>query len=682
MRNKRIMSLIINKSLRWVIAVIAAVVMTLSATAKVEHILPKPKRVEQVSGMRPFRLKGSISLTDPTGCVVLKEFFIRSGCRFSLSGRPVEVVLVDSIAGAFNHPLPEFPDEAYRITVTSDAIKIEAATATGVIRAARTLEQMAEGYGEKPGAARLEAVTVTDWPAFKLRGFMHDTGRSFVSADEIAKEIELLSRFKINTFHWHLTENQAWRFAVDAFPQLTAAESMTRHPGKYYTKQDIRRVVEVAERCGVTLIPEIDMPGHSAAFERALGFEMQTPRGKEVLKKVLEEVAEAFPHSPYLHIGADEKTITDSTFLREMTENVHRLGRKVICWNPIRGVRITPEAGFDMTQMWSTAGRKVAGIPNIDCRYNYTNHFDVFADLVGIYKSSIYYSPQGTAEIAGTISCPWNDRKLPDEKEIVNQNNIIANAIASAERAWMGGGRAYIEEGGTTLPNAGAELEEFADFERRLLFHKDHSLRDEPVPYVRQTHVRWMITDPVPVDADSASAFRSQRPATGAGIYLRHTWGPIVPTFYGKDYSVGHKAYAYTYVYSPRAQEAGAIIEFQNYSRSEPDAAPDNGKWDRKGSRIWLNDSELLPLPWANAGRSITNETELANENFPARKPLPVRLRKGWNKVMIKLPYVPTPGIRLNKWLFTFVLTDLSGRHALPGLVYSPTMDDPAPAKR
>jgi len=649
-----------------------AAMMALSAYGKVEHILPKPKSVQTVAAKKTFQLKGNVRLTDPTGCILLREFLVNNGCTLSSSGPRVTVKITGSIPGAYNHELPEYPDEAYRLTVNPDEVLIEATTPTGVIRATQTLMQMAEGYETSPNAA-LEAVTITDWPAFKLRGFMHDVGRSFVSTDELVKQVELFGRFKINTFHWHMTENQAWRFAVDAYPQLTSAASMTRYPGKFYTREDFRRVNEAAAKYGVTVIPELDMPGHSAAFERAMGFEMQTPQGKEVLKKVLEEFAESFPNSPYLHIGGDEKVITDSTFLPEMTAKVHELGHKVICWNPIHGVKIDPKDGFDMTQMWSTAGKKVPGIPNIDCRYNYTNHFDVFADLVGIYKSSIYYVPQGTPEIAGTISAPWNDRKLTTETDIVRENNTIVNTLASAERAWMGGGKAYIEEGGTTLPNEGEEFEEFADFERRILFHKDHSLKNEPIPYVKQTNVRWMITDPVALEADSASAFENVNPATGAGIYLRHTWGKIIPTFYGKDYKQDQKAYAYTYVYSPCDQDAGALIEFQNYSRSEPDIAPDNGQWDRKGSRIWLNDRELLPFPWTNAGKEITNEVELGNENFSARPPLPVKLKKGWNKVMIKLPYVSTPGIRLNKWMFTFVLTDSSGRNALENITYSPS---------
>ena len=647
----------------------------LTASASVEHLLPPVKNYKSKPDSG-FNLKRNVSLADATGCELLREVLAGAGANLTDNAdASVKVELVSEIPGAFNHNLPDFPDEAYSISISDNNIDIKALTPTGVIRAAQTLGQLAIGSESIAGA------DISDWPAFKLRGYMHDVGRSFISVDELKKHIRLLSAFKVNTFHWHMTENQAWRFEVKAYPQLTSAESMTRYAGQYYTQDQIREVLAEAKKHGVTVIPEIDMPGHAAAFERAMGFEMQTPEGKEVLKNVLTEVAELFVDSPYIHMGGDEKKITDNTFLDTMIDHLHSLGKKVVCWNRINGVNIADHK-FDMTQMWATAGSKIAGIPNIDCRYNYTNHFDVFADLVGIYKSSIYYTPIGTDEVAGTISAPWNDRKTPTQTDIIRQNNFYANVLASAERAWKGGGERYIEEGGTMLPNSGSEYDEFADWERRFLFHKNTTLNGEPIPYVKQTNVRWHVTEGFPNNGNSSASFAPENgidnptwtvtPVTGAGIYLRHTWGGTVPGLYGNA-ALNQTAYAYTYVYSPEEQTAGALIEFQNYGRSENDLAPDNGKWDRKGSRIWLNDEELIAPNWTNAGKSINSEVDLGNENFSARKPLQVTLRKGWNKVLIKLPYVAAQGVRLNKWLWTFVLTDPEGKDALEGLIYSPS---------
>ena len=669
-------------------AAIVAVAMCLPAAtmAKITHLLPKPQQIEAKSGSA-FALGRTVTITDPTNSTALQKFFTDNGCTIATGGAQVTVTLVGSIEGAYDYPLAGYENEAYTLDITADAIDITAVTKTGVIRAAQTLTQLAEGYDGTPA---LEALTMTDWPAFKLRGYMHDVGRSFIEFETLKKHIDLLARFKVNTFHWHMTENQAWRFEVKAYPQLTSSASMTRFAGKYYTQAQCRELQDYAKERGVIVIPEIDMPGHSQAFKTAMGHLMQTDQGVAELQVILEEVAAVFPDAPYIHIGADEETIEYPNFLKIMTDKVHSLGKKVVVWNPIRGVTISTSTGADMTQMWSSSGKVINGMPNIDCRYNYTNHFDVFADLVGIYKSNIYYEQRGNANVAGTISAPWNDRKTPTEVDIIAQNNFYANVIASAERAWIGGGKQYIEKGGTTLPNSGEEYEEFADWERRFLFHKANSLKNEPIPYVKQTNVRWRITDPFPNGGDMNASFAPETEglkesytvngttygtgiATGAGIYLRHTWGNnTVPTYYGSTNHSNSTAYAWTYVYSDKAQTVGAQIEFQNYGRSEKDTAPDAGKWDRKGSRIWLNDSEIMPPTWDNTGVGINNEVDLKNENFTARKPLQVTLKQGWNKVFIKLPYVGASGVRLNKWMFTFVLTDLEGKNAVEGLIYSP----------
>lgn len=643
--------------------------------ATVEHLLPRVRNYAGRSG-ESFDLKRPIALSDPTDCEVLRDVLTAAGAVLAdEADARVTVHIVTEIPGAFNHELAEYPDEAYRLSISADEVAVSALTPVGVLRAAQTLSQLAIG------TESLEGADITDWPAFKLRGYMHDVGRSFITADELKKEIRLLSAFKVNTFHWHLTENQAWRFEVKKYPALTSSASMTRFAGSFYTQEQCREVLAEARKYGVTVIPEIDMPGHSEAFVRATGYDMQTTQGKAILLDVLHEVAQVFADCPYIHIGADEKTIADPAFLHTMIDKLHSLGKKVVCWNPISGVT-AGNYNFDMTQMWSTAGTKVKGIPNIDCRYNYVNHFDVFADLAGIYKSSIYYEPQGTAEVAGCVTAIWNDRKTPTQEDIVAQNNMYANVLASAERAWVGGGKQYIETGGTMLPNSGEEFDEFADWERRFLLHKDLSLKDEPIPYVRQTNVHWYVTERFANGGDASRVFAPETglenpsftvtPVTGAGIYLRHTWGGTVPGLYG-DAALNYTAYAYTYVFSPEEQTVGALIEFQNYGRSEKDTAPDRGKWDRKGSRVWLNDTELFPADWDNSGKTIDNEADLLNENFTARKPLAVTLHQGWNKVLIKLPYVAASGVRLNKWMWTFVLTDLEGRKAVEGLVYSPS---------
>lgn len=653
------------------------------------YLLPKPKSIKY-NNDKPFILD-CVQLIDSTHNKLLLKF-VEDNCQNSNNGIPKTIMTqrVSEIENSYDYKLYGYDNEAYKISITDNSILIEYIDDIGITRATQTLTQLIDI--DKIGRKALPSSTIIDWPSFKLRGFMHDVGRSFIPIDEIKRQIDILSHFKINTFHWHLTENQAWRFEVKRYPQLTDSNTMTRHKNGFYTQEECKALEQYAWERGVIVIPEIDMPGHSAAFKRAMGHSMQTDEGIEELLFILEEVAATFPRAPYIHIGGDEEPITYPNFFNIITDKVHSLSKKVIVWNPIYGYEINGEDdGFDMTQMWSTAGKKITGIPNIDCRYNYINHFDVFADVVGIYKSNIYYSEVGSEEIAGTITAVWNDRKLPTSEDIIMQNSFYANVIASAERAWIGGGNAYIEDGGTTLPCYGEEYDEFADWERRFLHYKNTILSSEPIPYVKQSNIKWRITDAFPNENNAEMSFppekfiNSNSPeqfeykgitynsniACGGGIYLRHTWGNTVPAFFQHP-QIGHTAYAWTYIYSPKKQSVGAIIEFQNYSRSEKDEAPDNNCWDKKGSRIWLNDKEILPYNWDNHNVKIDNEVDLKNENFPAREPILVELKRGWNKVFIKLPYVKTEGIRLNKWMFTFVLTDKCGKNAVDGLIYSP----------
>lgn len=700
------------KHLFYTLAIASGSLLALNANAKVGDLLPRPHQIELTAGAAPFALQRTVAITDPTGCTYLKNFFTANGCTIAAEGESaaatVTVSLASAIDGAYDYEVANFPNEGYKLSITANAINITAASPTAVIRAAQTLQQLAEGYTDTGEPAALEALSMTDWPAFKVRGWMQDVGRSFLSVDELKKEIDLYARFKVNVFHWHLTEKIGWRFEVKAYPQLTSYTNGVRYPGQYYTQEQCKEVEAYAAERGITVIPEIDMPGHSDVFKNAMGFDMQTDEGKKALKVILKEAAEVFPKAPYIHIGGDEVTIKDG-FLEEMTAFVRNtLGRKVVLWNKLNNKAVTKDIA-DMTQMWATSGTAVKGLPNIDCRYNYINHFDVYADLVGIYKSNIYYADKGNPDIAGTISAAWNDTKVATEDDIIRQNNQYANVLASAERGWIGGGKQYIEVGGTRLPNTGEEYEEFADFERRFLFHKAHSLQGAPIPYVKQSNIRWRLTEPFPNDGDATKAFPPEEAAkldvvmpttysyngtdyaakqvTGGGVYLRHIWHGTVRGVLNNPAN-NQTCYAWTYVYSPVAQDAGAQIEFYTYSRSGSDKMPPAGKWDRRGSQVWLNGQEIAAPTWQQPDKDIPQDNTtlgLTNENFTARPVVKVHLNEGWNKVFLKLPHANSGGTARDKWQYTFVLTDTEGKNALEGITYSPdrTLDpfteDPTP---
>ena len=639
-------------------------------------LLPKPQLYKDTG--KNFTM-GKVKLSTPVLRPEWEVFIMNAGGEIvEHSSSVIEVELVPSIEEARLNGA-----EAYRLSVSNKRIKIEAVTEQGVYWAMQTLRQLERKKGKRSSVAGCEIV---DWPAFRIRGFMQDVGRSYISMEELKREIEILSRFKINVFHWHLTENQAWRLESKIFPMLNDSVNTIRMPGKYYTLEEARDLVDFCKKHQVLLIPEIDMPGHSAAFVRAFRHDMQSPEGMKILKLLLDEVCETFD-VPYLHIGTDEVEFTNPHFVPEIVAYVRSKGKKVISWNP--GWHYKP-GEIDMTHLWSYRGKAQPGIPAIDSKFHYLNHFDVFGDIVALYNSRIYDQAEGSEDIAGTILALWHDRLIDNEWNLVIENGLYPNMLAIAERAWRGGGTEYFDGLGTILPPEDTEaFKEFADFEKRMLWHKEHTFKGYPFAYVKQTNVKWNITDAFPNGGDMDKVFPPEqelkdiyhyngntygvRQAMGAGIYLRHVWGDMVPAFYA-DPKENHTAYAYTWVYSPKDQEVGLWVEFQNYSRSEMDLAPLPGKWDYKGSRIWINGCEILPPVWTATHKVKSYEVPLGNENCVGRVPLAVHLNKGWNKVFLKLPIgkFKMAETRLVKWMFTTVFVTPDGERAVEGLIYSP----------
>ena len=498
-------------------------------------LLPKPQLYKDTG--KNFTM-GKVKLSTPVLRPEWEVFIMNAGGEIvEHSSSVIEVELVPSIEEARLNGA-----EAYRLSVSNKRIKIEAVTEQGVYWAMQTLRQLERKKGKRSSVAGCEIV---DWPAFRIRGFMQDVGRSYISMEELKREIEILSRFKINVFHWHLTENQAWRLESKIFPMLNDSVNTIRMPGKYYTLEEARDLVDFCKKHQVLLIPEIDMPGHSAAFVRAFRHDMQSPEGMKILKLLLDEVCETFD-VPYLHIGTDEVEFTNPHFVPEMVAYVRSKGKKVISWNP--GWHYKP-GEIDMTHLWSYRGKAQPGIPAIDSKFHYLNHFDVFGDIVALYNSRIYDQAEGSEDIAGTILALWHDRLIDNEWNLVIENGLYPNMLAIAERAWRGGGTEYFDGLGTILPPEDTEaFKEFADFEKRMLWHKEHTFKGYPFAYVKQTNVKWNITDAFPNGGDMDKVFPPEqelkdtyhyngntygvRQAIGAGIYLRHVWGTFVPGFY------------------------------------------------------------------------------------------------------------------------------------------------------
>lgn len=658
---------------------IVALSFRFSAKAEIVNLLPLPQMAEYTGNY--LRLP-SVKIDVPPSWADAYESQLEAAgvkcdasSKFIIKGEIDESLHISEINN----------DEAYTLEVSENGISIKSPSRKGIYWALQTLIQLIDNSDD---SLSLPLCSITDWPAFSYRGYLMDVGRTFISMDELKREISNMSRFKLNVFHWHLTENQAWRLESNVYPQITDSINITRQPGKYYTIEDAKEIQKFAADHNVVLIPELDMPGHSAAFQRAFGVDMQSEEGMKILKDLISEACETFDQCEYLHIGTDEVGFTNPDFVPEMVKFVRSKGKKAGSWHP--GWKYKP-GEIDLVTMWSYRGRPLAGTPSVDMRLHYINHFDTYADIRALYRSTVAGQTQGNDSIAGLALAIWNDRYLDDEQQIAIQNNLYPSLLAAAERGWDGGGSEYFDNLGVNMaPEGSDDFNAFKDFERRLLHHKATTLKDEKIPYVKQTDVKWRITDAFPNGGDLSTVFPPEtegtklsytyndsvfntREAGGAGIYLRHVWGSTVPAFYS-DPKPDHTAYAYTWVYSPCDQTVGLQAETQNYSRSESDIPAPQGEWDFRKSRIWINDTPLEAPTWNDSHTVRDNEIPLGNENFSSRPPRLVNLKKGWNKVMLKLPIgkFSLPETRLNKWMFTFVFTTPDGSEAAPGLIYSP----------
>ena len=248
--------------------------------------------------------------------------------------------------------------ESYRLAVTTDGIDLTAADHAGLLYGLQTLSQLMPPGAETGGTAapELPVTEIEDAPRFAYRGMHLDVARHFFPPDFIKHYIDLLARYKINRFHWHLTEDQGWRIEIDRYPRLTEIAAFREQTqighgldefngdgiryGGFYTKDEIRDIVAYAQARHVTIIPEIEMPGHAQAalaaypelactegpFEVAMTWgvfeDIYCPYEEtfEFLENVLAEVIELFP-GEYIHIGGDEAPKTrweESEYVRDL----------------------------------------------------------------------------------------------------------------------------------------------------------------------------------------------------------------------------------------------------------------------------------------------------------------------------------------------------------------------------
>jgi hexosaminidase len=366
-------------------------------------IIPKPRQMDVIEGSFAFNKNTTIFVENEFK--IAEDFlqnYLQKGAGLALNKAAKNKATI-----VFEKD-PSQPNEGYLLDVSEYKIIVKAADAGGAFYAVQTLRQLLPVDLERNNSVPdqeflVPIVQITDAPKFKYRGMHLDVGRHFFDKEFIKEYIANLSMLKMNYFHWHLTEDQGWRIEIKQYPKLTSHaayrdETLIGHYndrphqfdgqryGGFYTQEDIKEIVAFATQHNVTIIPEIEMPGHAQAAISAypeLGctgeevpvatkwgiFENIYCPNEETftfLKNVLTEVMELFP-GEYIHIGGDEapkkqwencvhcqKLIKDldlkdenglqSYFIKKMEKFLNSKGKKIIGWDEILEGGLAPNA--------------------------------------------------------------------------------------------------------------------------------------------------------------------------------------------------------------------------------------------------------------------------------------------------------------------------------------------------
>lgn len=374
-------------------------VLCLGLTAQAQNITPQPRQMTTSSGT--YTLPAAFKV-----CVAgLADSLVAEATRF------VEEVNQSGLGAATTTNADEaqvklsvysgsMGSEGYRLSITADGVSIQSQTTAGFFYAFRSLkrllpDEVRAGKATTVTSFSLPLLTINDNPRFAYRGFMLDVSRHFFSTEEVKRMIDLMAEYKMNKFHWHLTDDQGWRIEIKKYPKLTTVGAtapnsrftsleeakaywINKEYGPYfYTQEEMKDVVAYAAARHVDVIPEIDMPGHFAAAMAAYPefscspngshsvwdnggistdvLNVANPKAMQFIKDVLDELVEIFP-SHYIHIGGDECPTSawesnaecqafyaaqgftsyrqlQSWFIGQISDYVGEKGRQLSLWN-------------------------------------------------------------------------------------------------------------------------------------------------------------------------------------------------------------------------------------------------------------------------------------------------------------------------------------------------------------
>ena len=565
------------------------------------------------------------------------------------------------------------PNEQYILKTKGGRAVIIAQSEQAAVWGAATLRQLTDKEGYVP------EVEITDYPAFPIRGFMHDTGRNFREVELLKRDIDLMSAYKLNVFHWHLTDNPAWRIECKVYPQLNDAKYQTkgRDEGRFYSYDEIRDVIAYAKQRGIMIIPEIDMPGHSKYFKTTFGFEMATEQGMAVLEKCLKEFFAEIPKEdcPYIHIGSDEVKVADPEgFMRFCEGLVKEAGRTPIAWDP--GL---PPAEGTIGQIWYASIGETLKKEPYPRRYidSYMGYLNNSCPIINTSRNFIHHActSNGANEMArGGILCLWNDVNVDDPEKLLPHNGMPEGMLAFAERFWVGG-KGYGLESEDLIPSPDSDAhKDLVEFEQRLSYHRDNHLKDYDIRWVANASQPWQVT--IPATKGTPIEQMKWTKAWGGAIDLH-----AICKVNGVKTETEMEAWLKTEIYATRDTVITAMVGFESPSRANriSNGIGKQGLWEA-GGRLIVNGIDIYPSKeWNEPGKynyhyntwhRPENEEPYTDEQlFWTREPAYIPLKAGWNTIMLYAPRL----FNINNWVAAFipVEVDKDGRlHEVEGIKF------------
>lgn len=453
------------------------------ADASFANLIPKPVKAERGKGY--FRVPADLNIYVSAA----DSSLLRAAQQLKLLFSKVTKASIQ--ASGFNQESPgihlqlvndsSFSAEGYELAVSDSSIHLTAHQPAGIFYGIQTLRQLLPPSAETNAVQKnwwIATGTIKDQPLYKMRGAMLDVARHFFGVDDVKRYIDFLAAYKMNVLHLHLSDDQGWRIEIKKWPKLTAIGGSTQvggGKGGFYTQEQYREIVQYAAERFITVIPEIDMPGHTNAALASypelncnpkdtlprlytgteVGFSTFCTTNETVygfVDDVLGELAAVTP-GPYLHVGGDESLVTPEkeyiAFMNRVQSIVAKHGKKVIGWDEIAKTSLQPGT---IAQYWNDSANAVHAVQQgarimmspakrvyMDMQYDSTTrlglHWAAYIEVDQAYNWNPATLVPGISQqqIAGIIAPLWTETIL-NIKDI--EYMVFPRLLCYAEIGW------------------------------------------------------------------------------------------------------------------------------------------------------------------------------------------------------------------------------------------------------